>query len=249
LNPDFFANFSTNNQTSPETIFAVPLDATKQGGMDLWVRTLHFKQQTTYNTAVSPWNGYCTLAEFYNTFAEEDVRKKMWLVGQQYDAAGKPLEDEGVPLAYVPDVPSLDLPPGPAGRVIGARGVKYQIQQNLNSVYADNDFVIFRLGDAYLMRGEANFRQGKVAEALADLNLIREQRGVEPFTDLTEQAILEERGRELAWEYHRRQDLIRFGQFTAPRRLKPASEKYRELFPIPSTQLSLNPYLKQNPGY
>ena len=99
------------------------------------------------------------------------------------------------------------------------------------------------------MRGEAHFRNGNTALALEDINLIRQQRGVEPFTTLSEDVILAERGRELAWEYHRRQDLIRFGMFTAPLQFKEQSPEFRNLYPIPQSQLALNPKLKQNPGY
>jgi hypothetical protein len=43
--------------------------------------------------------------------------------------------------------------------------------------------------------------------------------------------------------------MIRAGTFTAARKFKPASQAYKILFPIPSTQINTNPLLKQNPGY
>ena len=46
----------------------------------------------------------------------------------------------------------------------------------------DNDFVIFRIADVYLMRGEAYFRLGNEALALEDINYIREIRDAAPFT-------------------------------------------------------------------
>jgi hypothetical protein len=79
--------------------------------------------------------------------------------------------------------------------------------------------------------------------------MVRAARSVAPFATLTLNNILAERGRELAWEYHRRQDLIRFGRFTDARQFKDVSPATRNLFPIPQTQISLNPKLKQNPGY
>ncbi|MCU0451491.1 MAG: hypothetical protein MUC97_16875 [Bernardetiaceae bacterium] len=51
------------------------------------------------------------------------------------------------------------------------------------------------------------------------------------------------------WEYHRRQDLIRFGQWTRAWQFKPASGAFRNLFPIPQDQLNQNPNLRQNQGY
>ena len=64
--------------------------------------------------------------------------------------------------------------------------------------------------------------------------------------DPTLDQLLNERQRELYWEGHRRQDLIRFGRFTGPKsvvddsdpsnlwifRTTP-SEKYKEIFPLP----------------
>ena len=75
--------------------------------------------------------------------------------------------------------------------------------------------------------------------------------------DLTPQFVLDERGRELTWEGFRRQDLIRFGQFSNagiwewkgkdPDGIVTAS--YHDLYPIPANELSANPNIKQNPGY
>jgi hypothetical protein len=51
-------------------------------------------------------------------------------------------------------------------------------------------------------------------------------------------------------ETSRRTDLIRFGKYTGTWWEKPASAKYRELFPIPFEQIQAsNGSLKQNPGY
>ncbi|HSI68877.1 MAG TPA: RagB/SusD family nutrient uptake outer membrane protein, partial [Gillisia sp.] len=63
------------------------------------------------------------------------------------------------------------------------------------------------------------------------------------------QEMLNERGRELYIEMWRRQDLIRFGKFTEAWEFKPATEDFRNLFPIPSIALNSNPNLVQNEGY
>jgi hypothetical protein len=75
---------------------------------------------------------------------------------------------------------------------------------------------------------------------------------------LTPEFILEERGRELFWEAHRRTDLIRFGQFTSNEKTwawkggvedgTGVSSDLR-LYPIPSSELNTNPNMTQNPGY
>ncbi|SFH38490.1 RagB/SusD family nutrient uptake outer membrane protein [Pontibacter chinhatensis] len=249
LAEDFFSNFSVNNEGSPEIILATPMDKTKRSGMNIHMRTLHYRHQITYGLGVSPWNGYATLPAFYNSFEDKDIRKQMWIVGQQYAADGSPLNDDNVPMVITVDIPAFEMPAGPTARLAGARSQKYEIQRGNNYSSQDNDFVIYRLADVYLMRGEAKFRLGDTGGALEDINFIRTKRGVDAFTTLSLDAILAERGRELAWEFHRRQDLIRFGQFTKEWLYKPASAATRELFPIPSSQLALNPTLKQNPGY
>jgi hypothetical protein len=249
LSADFFANFSTQNQASKENILAVPYDASKRGGFNMNMRTLHYLSQLTYNTPQAPWNGYCTATEFYNSFAETDGRKKMWIVGQQYSSAGVALKDDGVPMVFTPEIPAFEMAAGPVARLAGARSQKYEIQRNGATNDQDNDFVIFRLGDTYLMRAEANLRLGNAADAIKDVNVVRARSGATPVAKLTLDDMLAERGWEMAWEYVRRQDLIRFGQFTKAWKFKEASPAFRNIFPIPATQLALNPNLKQNPGY
>jgi hypothetical protein len=70
--------------------------------------------------------------------------------------------------------------------------------------------------------------------------------------------ILDERCRELYWEGTRRTDLIRYGLFTSANYLwtfkggvlsgAGVSSRYN-VFPIPTTDLSVNANLKQNEGY
>jgi len=247
---DFFSNFVTQNQNSPEIILATPFDKSKRQGFQVQMQNLHYLNQLTYNLGTAPWNGFAAVTEFYNSFDDKDVRKKMWLVGQQYKADGTPLMDDAIPLAFTPEVPALVLPAGAPGRVAGARSVKYEIQKNNSFTSQDNDFVVYRLADVYLMRGEANFRLGNTSAALADINVIRKRAGMPDFTTLTLDTILAERGREMAWEYHRRQDQIRFGTFGNAKRFKAAdADSHWNLYPIPRDQLALNPNLKQNPGY
>jgi len=67
--------------------------------------------------------------------------------------------------------------------------------------------------------------------------------------------ILKERLFELLGESKRRQDLIRFGQYTGrvddPSLVggKQARPDYYVLMPVPQSQIDANPLLKQNPGY
>ena len=102
----------------------------------------------------------------------------------------------------------------------GARFVKFQIQEGVGD-HMSNDFPIFRLADVYLMKAEAEMRaNGGQANAAAveAANKVRERAGAVAYTEgtLTLDELCNERCRELMWEGHRRQDLIRFGRFTGP---------------------------------
>ena len=74
---------------------------------------------------------------------------------------------------------------------------------------------------------------------------------------LTLPFILDERGRELLWEAHRRTDLIRFNLFTQNGiwtwkggvKAGRATDAFRNLYPLPASELLANPNLEQNPGY
>ena len=127
--------------------------------------------------------------------------------------------------------------------------------------FPDTDFPMFRLADAYLMYAEAHLRGGggSQAAALGYVNELRERADANQIggSDLNLDFILSERARELYWEAHRRTDLIRFNQFTengvwpwkgnVPQGT--TTESYRNLMPIPASDLGVNTNLEQNPGY
>lgn len=130
-----------------------------------------------------------------------------------------------------------------------------------NSTFPDTDFPMFRLADAYLMYAELAVvnGQGDKTKALKYINDLRSRVGASSVTQgaLTADFILDERARELYWEGHRRQDLIRFGKYLSSYNWQwkggsyngSTLSSYRLLFPIPTTELTANKNLSQNPGY
>jgi len=130
--------------------------------------------------------------------------------------------------------------------------------------YPDTDFPMFRLGDVLLMASEALLRGGgDRGQALDYFNQVRTRAYLSPGgnvsdADLTLQMILDERARELYWEGHRRTDLVRFGQFSQTDYIwawkggvpeGKSVHAYRDVYPIPTSDLGANPNLEQNEGY
>jgi hypothetical protein len=106
---------------------------------------------------------------------------------------------------------------------------------------------VVRLAEMYLVRAEANFRNGSAigATPLEDLNTIRERAGVDPLASLTLSDILLERRRELAFEGQLLHDVKRYRQVvgTLP------YNSPRLIYPIPQRELDVNAQLSQNDGY
>ena len=126
--------------------------------------------------------------------------------------------------------------------------------------FPDTDFPMFRLPDVQLMYAEAVLRGGtggSTAQALTYVNAIRARSNATPLAAITLNDILNERGRELFWEGHRRTDLVRFGKYATgynwPFKGGVAAGKdidaTRTIFPIPNTDRVANTNLPQNPGY
>ncbi|MCB0473402.1 MAG: RagB/SusD family nutrient uptake outer membrane protein [Flavobacteriaceae bacterium] len=244
-----------------ETIFYTTADT----GSKIW-STLHYNQNAPDNTG-GGWNGFTTLAEFYDLFegdpninvpgsGQEERRGFVptdgshygigygFLIGQQYEDDGTPLKDRtGNLLVFTKELPGLLG----NNEKTGIRVIKYHPE---NGSFAAHQ-VIFRYADAYLMKAEAIMRGGTSGDnAFTMVNNLRSIRHTaSPLASLSDQSMLEERGREFYEEYWRRNDMIRFGNFTQPWEFKDNTEDFRVLFPIPATAVITNPNLVQNPGY
>ena len=249
----YAAVFAPNNEGNPEHIFAVEYDEATGTGMNFSQMNLHYSSQFTWNFDSQPWNGYATLEEFYNSYDDGDARKKAnFIVGPQLDFGGSAVldyasDDDDIQLNYTPKI--NELAPNSL-REAGARPAKFSFKQ-FGRPEMDNDFPIVRLGEVYLIRAEAAARQaGNWTVAETDVNVLRARAGVPAYSgELTEAEFLAERGREMFQETARRTDLIRFGAFNGTWWEKPASEPFRNVFPIPQEQINAGAGLTQNPGY
>lgn len=121
------------------------------------------------------------------------------------------------------------------------------------------DLPIIRYAEVILNEAEAQFRSGNEAEAIDLINQIRKRAGALDIETISEEAILNERGRELAFEMLRRTDLVRFNkyggnvdynwEFKGGAAEGKNFEAFRNVFPIPGHELSANANLTQNEGY
>ncbi len=132
--------------------------------------------------------------------------------------------------------------------------------------FVDIDFPMFRLADVYLMYAEAVVRGGDGGDMNKAVRLVNDLReraynGQDQnisSSELTLDFLIDERGRELYWEGHRRTDLRRFGMFTGSdytwawkgnsQNGNSTNDTYN-VFPIPVSDINSNPNLTQNPGY
>jgi len=158
----------------------------------------------------------------------------------------KPFDPDGEEINFTPEI--NELQPN-ALRQSGARVAKWEYESGSTSRNMDNDWAIFRFTDILLMKAEVRLRQGDAATGLVLVNQIRERAGVDPFTELTMDNLLAERGREMFSEAWRRSDLIRFGVNNDAWWEKPVTDSHVNIFPIPQSQIDANPNLVQNPGY
>ena len=287
LTANYFDNFGPLNAgRSREMILGWPntgassSNGVNSGGINSrWMMTLHYNSYDKDNNYGSAgWNGFSTVADFYNTFEAADSRignkayagvtevsglKPGMVVGQQFNEAGQQIKDrQGNPLSFTPDVKLVEIEPNRL-EVAGIRVIKYPPDYTAYSGGNQrNQLQIFRYADVLLMVAEAKMRQAApdMGGALALVNSLRLARGASSLPSIAlvntsnvadPKTLLAERGRELYWESWRRQDLIRFGVFLVGWGLKEADEHPERnlLFPIAQDQLLANPNLKQNPGY
>ena len=187
----------------------------------------------------SGWGGLRMTPEFYNKFSSDDARALFYTATQQAD-----IDDIG------------EFSHGYAYMKFRNKNNDGSDGSELGSV--DTDFPMMRYADVLLMAAECQVRGASVTGAIEGFNAVRARAGLAPIANPTLQDILDERARELYQECWRRNDLIRFGQFTSSAYLwqwkgnvkdGAAVDDYRALFPIPDSDRLANTKLQQNPGY
>lgn len=137
--------------------------------------------------------------------------------------------------------------------------VKYPLYPTPDPNRITSAYAEVRLSEIYYTLAECLYRKGDRAGAAGLLNQVRQRNfpaGSPSLyrtdgSQLTDQEMLDEWGREFFGENRRRTDLIRWGVFSTGTwwDKKPDADKHTEIFPIGRDILNVNPQLKQNPGY
>ncbi|MBO4722738.1 MAG: RagB/SusD family nutrient uptake outer membrane protein [Muribaculaceae bacterium] len=256
LDSDFGQPFLVNNENSLENIFTIPMDKHLYTNQYIYLfRSRHYNHASALG--LNGENGSSATIEVLNTFKygtpEEDPRFVIsYYANEVYDYDGNQvLLDDGTPLVYEPWKVAIDVSGKPWEKTAGARMRKYEIDRTAtkDGNQSDNDIVLFRYADVLLMKAEAMVRNGGNGDE--PFNIVRDRAGA-PHRTATLSNILDERMLELAWEGWRRNDLVRFGQFTRAYTDRPQlpgeATGYTTVFPVPGKVLALTGDT-QNPGY
>lgn len=257
LDPNFIRLFSADNDASNEIIF--PLLAESLTSQSFGNTTYIVNGSLSADTmplaqfgATQGWTGHRATSAWYGLFgssaaelaASNDVRASLfWTDGHNFDMADYRTWTDGFPSIKFRNTASDG-----SGNPVDFSGT---------------DFPFYRLADVYLMYAELAVRNAadtNMGDALTYVNAVRLRSNADPISmgELDEDFIIDERGRELNLEGHRRSDLIRFNRFTGGSYNWPwkggsaqgasIPDTYK-LFPIPATALQANPNLTQNPGF
>ena len=181
--------------------------------------------------------------EFFGKFdTGKDTRAIFWTDGQTVDVTDMGAFTNGIGFQKYKNLTSAGNPGKAAGQ-------------------PDTDFPMFRYADVLLMAAECGMNGSTVisaADGLRYFNQVRARAGLADETSLNVDKLLDERARELYLELWRRQDLIRYNRFTTADYVwqwkggthdGQAVEEYKNLYPIPVSDMMVNPNLEQNPGY
>jgi starch-binding outer membrane protein, SusD/RagB family len=253
LEPNYAYLFNADNNpiqnpSLNEMIFAVPyhgINTQTYGGTNFIIHAAVGGSMVASEYGVDGgWGGLRTTENIVNLFASGDQRAMFYTDGQSLD------------------IPNLsDFTNGYA--VVKYTNIRRDGTPGTNLSFVDTDFPMFRLGDVYLMYAEAHLRGGggSLATAIGYVNELRERAFGNTsgnVSGLTLDFILDERGRELYWENHRRTDLRRYDRFAGGAYIWPwkgnsasglGTHPRYNLFPLPASDVNANPSLNQNPDY
>jgi len=167
LDADFKSIFKTQNEGSPEIIFAVPFDENVATGLNIHMYSWHGSLKDKVNMQATPWGSGSAMGitQFIDTYDPADIRlTASWLHGPQFSADGTALKGT-YDLAGKPLVFTKELPDGLyTGEAEGYRMNKFEVKLGAKGDLS-NDFPFFRYAQVLLMNAESLVRLGRNDEA------------------------------------------------------------------------------------
>lgn len=276
LAANYRQNFSADNdgKHNPEMIFAWEQDGINTQGYVGTTFLIESSSDATYIraedyhglTSNTNWNGNRARKDFMNVLVDTIATYGNVAVPAT-DVTFSKCKDKRV---YLKMKKNMNIPSPSSSGDYGVGVYKFTAKNtdgsqaaNYNAAYACTDFPVFRYADALLMRAEALYRLGDKTNAIKDINAVRTRAygntsGNITESQLTDQFLLDERGREFYYEAQRRTDLVRFGKFTdgnynwtwkGGAYKGTNTDKHLNIFPIPGDEVASNPNIKQNIGY
>jgi hypothetical protein len=241
LLPQFGNLFKPEYDNGPESVFETQSkggeDAAYSNGFNFWVRPRN--GSTIFGL------GFCMpTQDLVNEFEANDPRLRYTVI-RDGDIISEEVKDYPFQAAWAPETGMscgkyvVDVP-------VGVYAEKHE--QNMKNI---------RYAEVLLGYAEAAFRVGNKSEAAAKINMVRARaRGgntsvlpdVSSSDDLFK-AIVHERRVELALEGKRYFDLVRWELAESELGASGYQPARKGLYPIPQTELDVNPNLKQNAGY
>ncbi|MEG1543758.1 MAG: RagB/SusD family nutrient uptake outer membrane protein [Tannerellaceae bacterium] len=261
LNPDFKNEWSESNKHDMGSIFCILHESGSNGGEI----ALHFGPKD-HPTVQNRWQFYAVSLPFWRKYDKADPRRDFFY----YNYTGLSPRDDKTKYGFYYLLPDKgqNTPPNDTTQLLQNVATKKYTYEMISDVYYDGRTIsIFRLADVILCKAEIENNLNGPASALPYLNQIRERAGAPAYgkdarfpipgsKDAMNQAILDERGFELVFEFQRRPDLIRFGKYeeTVNNHLKElgitgttVTPELRN-FPYPLTETKLNSFMSaENP--
>lgn len=236
LMADYQDNFRENTQNNQESVWEI-----QHSNLELGVG--NSLNQWWLSKKVVDGYGFAEVTQqYYDSFDPTDPRRSFTIASNNQDYFG---------VVYKNSFSSTRFSPR-----------KYLQAASEVTQKADGDinYGAIRYAEVLLWEAEAAAELGRPADALAALEQVRARARAQasnpatalpPVTTTVQQELIEavrrERQFELGFECHRFFDLVRWG--IAKDRLPEFQVGKNEVFPIPQSEIDLNPQLRQNAGY
>lgn len=252
LNPDFKNEWSDNNKIDMGLIFGIFHESAQNGGEI----TNHFGPRD-HQEVQNRWQYYAVSLPFWRKYSDMDPRKDFFYFDYEGSAARDGTTSNGF-FYKMPEVGET-TPPNDTTRLLqNVSTKKYSYEMVSNSYLDGRTIQVFRLADIILCKAEIENALTGPGAALPYLNEIRTRAGAPAYGSSPEfpapasqdemiDALVDERGFELVFEYHRRADLIRLGRFEevcneylVQRGMQPVVSANMRYFPYPLVETMIH---------